>query len=533
MKTYQKILGIVALGCSALWAQTVDPCTQTTPLNGNAQGAQTWTGTKSPQVVTGSGDDARGVEIWTEAGNNNNLKVTWYGDNQGGGSAFRAQWTNSTDYLGRFGYFWGNNGKSWNQLGNLCVDYNYKTSGPGTGGNYSYIGIYGWTLGNGSNVAEFYIVEDWYGNGQQRAANLGGNCAEHGNINVDGRTYQVVTCIRPQGSGCVGCNGQAFGQVFSIRQGMNPSIGNKCGTISITKHFEEWTKMTTLRGRNNDQSPAKYVYGKTYEAKFLAEAEGGTGSFDASYMKFSRTGACYGSGSTPGSSSSTPTQSSSSAVMDPAHPSCADYNPSFCGGAAFSTVTGSTNAIPAAGQCIYIGNFESIQPSLSSTVTVNGVSNTCGADWADCNFNTKSDAKDGGYYVYVPSGSTINNGNYSTPAPVPPDYDGWRGIVAKPKPVCAPGDPLSSSSFDPSSSSTLNFAHAKPVTPGFSMRVLGNKEIQVNSNTQTVMDVFDLIGNKVTSIQILAGTQTIQLALPGGIYLSKVKGAGPQKFILR
>jgi uncharacterized repeat protein (TIGR02543 family) len=265
-----------------------DPCSQAngTALNASATGVRTWNGTVNATTVGGSGDDAYGVEAWTEAGGTA-TKLTWYGPNQGGGYAFRAEWTNSTDYLGRFGYFWGSGGKKWNNLGDLCVDYNYKRSANGTGGSYSYLGIYGWTIGS-SNSAEYYIVEDWFGSGQQAANNLGSNCQTHGNITVDGKTYQVVTCIRPQGSGCVSCNNQAFGQVFSIRQGM-ANNSNKCGTISIKKHFEEWTKMTTEK---SDQSPAKYIYDKTYESKFLAEAAGGTGWFDASYMKFSRTGGC-------------------------------------------------------------------------------------------------------------------------------------------------------------------------------------------------------------------------------------------------
>jgi len=258
-----------------------DPCSQTAKLNANAQGAQSWNGTKEATVLGGSGDDAYGVEAWTEAGGNA-TKLTWFGPNQGGGYAFRAEWTNSTDYLGRFGYFWGQNGKKWNNLGDLCVDYNYTRSNNGTGGSYSYIGVYGWTIGS-NNSAEYYIVEDWFGNGQQQANNLGNNCQTHGIITVDNRTYQVVTCIRPQGSGCLGCNNQAFGQVFSIRQGMATNSSH-CGTISIKKHFEEWTKMG---GR-----PAQYIYDKTYESKFLVETQGGTGWFEASYMKFSRTGGC-------------------------------------------------------------------------------------------------------------------------------------------------------------------------------------------------------------------------------------------------
>jgi hypothetical protein len=280
-KVIPVIAAVAVAVVGALPAFGQDPCSQTTKLSTTASGVQTWNGTKSATTVGGSGDDAYGVEAWTEAGGNA-TKLTWFGPNQGGGYAFKAEWTNSTDYLGRFGYFWGNNGKKWSNLGDLCVDYNYTRSANGTGGSYSYIGIYGWTIGS-SNSAEYYIVEDWFGTGQQAANNLGNNCQTHGNITVDGKTYQVVTCVRPQGSGCVSCNNQAFGQIFSIRQGMRSSDSKTCGTISIKKHFEEWSKMSAV---------SKYIYDKTYESKFLVEAAGGTGWFEASYMKFSRTGAC-------------------------------------------------------------------------------------------------------------------------------------------------------------------------------------------------------------------------------------------------
>jgi len=78
-----------------------DPCTQTTKLNASGNGAQSWNGTKGATTLGGSGDDAYGVETWTEAGGSA-TKFTWFGPNQGGGFAFRAEWTNSTDYLGRF-----------------------------------------------------------------------------------------------------------------------------------------------------------------------------------------------------------------------------------------------------------------------------------------------------------------------------------------------------------------------------------------------------------------------------------------------
>jgi len=279
---------IIALCLATAFAFAEDPCLQTEPLNATASGAQSWNGTKNATNVGGSGDDAYGVEAWAEAGGGQ-TKLTWFGPNQGGGFAFRAEWTNSEDYLGRFGYFWGVDGKKWDKLGDLCVDYNYTRSKNGTGGSYSYIGIYGWTMNGNNTEAEYYIVEDWFGENQQGANNLGNGCQSHGNITVDNKTYEVVTCIRPSGSGCVTCNGQQFGQVFSIRQGMRNPEPAKCGTISIKKHFEEWTKMTTEK---SSQSPAKYIYGKTYESKFLVEAQSGTGWLETSFLKFSRTGNC-------------------------------------------------------------------------------------------------------------------------------------------------------------------------------------------------------------------------------------------------
>jgi len=199
------------------------------------------------------------------------------------------------DYLGNIGYQWGTNGKKWDALGDLCVDYNYTRSANGTGSSYSYIGVNGLTMNGNNTEAEYFILEDWFGKNQQDANNLGGGCQTHSNITVDGKTYQVVTCIRVT-SGCVTCNGQVrqVGQVFSIRQGMRSGDFKTCGTISIKKHFEEWMKIPEA---------AKYIYDKTYESKFLVEVGGApgtscTGWFEASYMKFSRIGAC-GSTSDP------------------------------------------------------------------------------------------------------------------------------------------------------------------------------------------------------------------------------------------
>jgi hypothetical protein len=233
------------------------------PENGNPAGGKTYTsnsgGNKS---LPGS---PYGYEMWTEGGNNN--KLIWYGPNERGGAAFRAEWNNPNDFLGRVGYFWGNGGK-YTTYGNLYCDFEFTRSGRSTAGAYSYIGIYGWSR---NPLIEYYIVEDWFGNQWQSdttplgPATMGG-AAEQGSFSIDGAEYKIYRNTRTNKPSI---NGTAtFTQFFSVRQ-----TPRKSGTISITEHFRKWGEL----GMN---------LGNMYEAKFLVEAGGGVGWFDASYLTF-------------------------------------------------------------------------------------------------------------------------------------------------------------------------------------------------------------------------------------------------------
>jgi len=202
-------------------------------------------------------------EIWSEGGDNNSL--TWYGPNQGGGAAFRAEWNNPNDFLGRVGYYW-NQGKPYAYYGNLSCKFAFTRSVNGTGGRFSYIGIYGWSK---SPMIEWYIVDDWFGTGIIRPANIGGNAIKKGEFEIDGATYFIYQATRPAGSGNIEGSKNPFPQFFSIRQTRRQS-----GTISITEHFKEWESLGMMLGTN------------MYEAKFLVEAAGGTGWFDASHISF-------------------------------------------------------------------------------------------------------------------------------------------------------------------------------------------------------------------------------------------------------
>ena len=70
--------------------------------------------------------------------------------------AFSAAWNNSGDFLARIGLQWGN-GKAYD-LGN-CQRGVLARRRSGSGGGYSYIGIYGWSV---NPCVEWYIVDDSY-----------------------------------------------------------------------------------------------------------------------------------------------------------------------------------------------------------------------------------------------------------------------------------------------------------------------------------------------------------------------------------
>jgi len=212
-------------------------------------------------------DSPFGYEMWTNGGNNNSL--TWYGPNERGGAAFRAEWNNPDDFLARIGYFWGNGG-SYTKYGNIIVDFDYTRSGRYTGGSYySYIGIYGWSR---NSLIEYYIVEDWFGNNwvsdtsPMTIDTTGGN--EMGSYTLDGATYKVIKNTRTGPS--IDGNNKTFTQFFSIRQTLR-----KSGTISVTEHFKKWDEMGMKLGN-------------MYECKFLVEAGGGKGWLDLSWLSFRR-----------------------------------------------------------------------------------------------------------------------------------------------------------------------------------------------------------------------------------------------------
>jgi hypothetical protein len=167
--------------------------------------------------------------------------------------AFSAGWNNSGDYLGRLGFEWGNNSKAYTAYGTITAQVAFKKTG--SGGGFSYIGIYGWST---NPCIEWYIVDDSFGTMPFNAY----NATLKGTVAIDGENYKLFS-NSTNGTGGNRCgNVTTWTQFWSIRQ-----KARQCGIISITQHFDAW-------------KAAGMTLGNMLEAKILVETGGGSGSVD-------------------------------------------------------------------------------------------------------------------------------------------------------------------------------------------------------------------------------------------------------------
>lgn len=171
--------------------------------------------------------------------------MTVYGD----AAQFSAKYNGVGDFLARVGLGWASN-KTYTQLGTIAADF--AETKTGTGGSFSYIGIYGWSE---NPLHEYYIVDDWYGNRPVPGTKMG-------SFTVDGGTYDILTHTQVNQPAITGGN-QTFVQFWSVRQ-----TARQCGHISISQHFAEWATMGMQLGNME-------------EARILVEiGNGGTGTID-------------------------------------------------------------------------------------------------------------------------------------------------------------------------------------------------------------------------------------------------------------
>ena len=161
---------------------------------------------------------------------------------------FSATWNNSGDFLARVGLQFDST-KTPSQLGTLQADF--AETKTGTGGGFSYIGVYGWSE---NPLHEYYIVDDWFDSRPVYGTQVG-------TITIDDGTYDVLQHTQENQPTINGGNA-TFVQFFSIRQ-----TARQCGHISISEHFSQWAQMGLQLGNME-------------EARILVEAGGGSGSID-------------------------------------------------------------------------------------------------------------------------------------------------------------------------------------------------------------------------------------------------------------
>jgi hypothetical protein len=234
--------GAGSLACPAFAA--TDPCSVTTSPSGG-----------TVYTTDGVGSEAAdgNHELWHDGGGT--MKMTVYGQH----AAFKAEWNNAGDFLARVGYGWGNGGL-YSSYGNVVTDFNFTKSG--SGGGYSYIGIYGWSK---NPLVEYYVCENGFWTTPPNASALGGATAK-GSFDIDGGTYDLYTYQRvnkPSISGTA-----TFNQFWSVRR-----TPRTCGTITLSEHWKKWASVGM-------------TLGNMYEAKLLVEAGGGQGTFDMRYGTF-------------------------------------------------------------------------------------------------------------------------------------------------------------------------------------------------------------------------------------------------------
>jgi len=170
----------------------------------------------------GKNEDGYDYEFW-RSNNNISGKMTL-----GEGGTFKCEWGGSGNILFRSGKRYGSN-QPHTIYGNFSIKYNARYN-PGTSG-ISYLSVYGWTR---NPLVEYYIVENYAGD-----YHPGTSGVKKGTFTIEGEgTYDVYTRDMYQQPAIAGSGRYDFVQYISVR-----TVKRSSGTISVTRHFEEWTKL--------------------------------------------------------------------------------------------------------------------------------------------------------------------------------------------------------------------------------------------------------------------------------------------------
>lgn len=202
------------------------------------------------------GDGNLAWEIWSNTGTG---QLTTYPE-----PAFIASWNNDGGYLGRLGFEWNRwddpDPVPYEEHGTLIAQFAARKTEGTTAGDYSYIGMYGWSV---NPCVEWYIIEDIVEHPFNTMPFDPGNTTLEGVEVIDGEEYNIYSRPTP-GTGGSRCDSSITNwiQYYSVR-----NSARLCGTISLTEHFDKWKALGLDMGG-------------LLEAKILVEVGGGTGSVE-------------------------------------------------------------------------------------------------------------------------------------------------------------------------------------------------------------------------------------------------------------
>ena len=180
-----------------------------------------------PVVITDSKigqEDDYSYELWKDKGDTV-MTLT-------GGGTFSCEWKNINNALFRKGRKLDCT-KTFREYGDISFDYGIDYHPEGN----SYFCVYGWSK---APLVEYYIVESW---GSWRPP---GADKPVGEAEIDGNVYDIYKTTRTNQPSIEGT--KTFDQYWSVRR-EKPADGKIEGSVSVTKHFEEWEKLGLTLGK--------------------------------------------------------------------------------------------------------------------------------------------------------------------------------------------------------------------------------------------------------------------------------------------
>lgn len=181
------------------------------------------------------------IEQWFDGGSNT---LTFWNN-----GTFKASWNRPGDYLVSVGYTYSINNPVKHTDKKFAADYNYKKFG--NGGDFSWIGAYGWTV---EPLTEWFIVDDSF----DTRTGMPSYAKEMGNIDLDYATYTTYAVWKENYPSING--NQDFLQIWCVR-----SSKRSKGHMSLHAHFK---KFAALFHGQTEAIPVSTDYDKTVTVSF-------------------------------------------------------------------------------------------------------------------------------------------------------------------------------------------------------------------------------------------------------------------------